>query len=330
MQRNLKYTMVALLLTNASFCFTNSAMAEINADKAQKSMPSSELQAALQPKSSPDIQQDDSDDKIVAIIDGKNITNATLNDIGNSLDPNLMRLPDQKRQAAILHLYINMLSLAKGAEQEGLDKTKDYDKMMFLSKQEVLQKLYINKVIMDSITDDDIKKRYEKEIAILPREEEVHARHIIVKTETEAKEIIKRLDKGEDFATIAKSTSTDGSSAVGGDLGYFSHGQMVEPFEKAAFALKIGTYTHQPVQTPFGWHIIKVEDKRMKKVPTLDDMHDALRNLIAVDKYNNLIKQLRSNVTVKITNADVKKRFELLDKKSNDADDADDTTDDQD
>lgn len=312
---------VLALLANLMFC--------VNGFSAEKTNPVAQLQSALQLKNIPITKLQDNK-KIVATIDGKNITIADLEEIGNNLDPNLMRLAPEKRNAAILHFYVNLLALAKGAEQKHLDKSKDYAKMMFLSKQDVLQKLYVTKVIMNSISEADIKKRYEKEIASLPREEEVHARHIIVKTEAEAKAIIARLDKGEDFAKIAKSISIDGSSAVGGDLGYFSHGQMVEPFEKAAFALKVGTYTHEPVQTPFGWHIIKVEDKRLKNLPTLDDMHDAVRNLIAIDRYNELIKQLRPNVSVKILDADIAKKFDLLDKQTHDNDDGDDSDDDQD
>lgn len=320
MQCKLKYMVVALFLANINASFINIAMAE--------TVSAPPLQAALHGSTNDNNLTDTTkNDEIVAVIAGKNITNATLNDIGNSLDPNLMRLAPDKRKAAILHLYINMLSLAKGAQDQNLDKTKEYDKMMLLAKQEVLQKLYVNSVIMNKITDDDIKNRYKTEIASLPREEEVHARHIIVKTKEDAEKIIKRLDNGEDFATIAKSISTDGSSAVGGDLGYFSHGQMVEPFEKAAFALKVGSYTHEPVQTPFGWHIIKVEDKRLKKLPSLEDMHDALRNLVAMDRYNELIKKLRSNVDVKISNANVAKEFDVLEKKANDTDDSDDDQD---
>lgn len=327
MQCKFKYTMAVLFLANINFGFINMVTAETVPVNALKSP----LQNALQAQNNElSTSNDSNNDEVIAIVNGQNITAATLNDIGNSLDPNLMHLNADKRKAAILHLYINMLALAKGAQDKALDKTEEYKKMMLLAKQEVLQKLYVNNVIMDSINEDDIKKRYKKEIASLPREEEVHARHIIVKTKEDAKAIIKRLDKGEDFSKIAKEVSTDGSSAVGGDLGYFSHGQMVEPFEKAAFALKIGTYTHEPVQTPFGWHIIKVEDKRLKKLPSLEDMHDAVRNLIAIDKYNDLIKQLRTNINVKISNANVTKEFDALDKKANDSDDADDDGDDQD
>lgn len=261
------------------------------------------------------------DKEVIAIINGHKVTREDLNALVGNLDQNIMRLSPEKRLVAALRDYVNTLAFAKGAEQDGLDKTQDFTKMMSLAKSEVLQKLFINKEIMDKITEDDIKKRYEKEISVLPREQEVHARHIIVRTKAEAEAIIKRLDAGEDFSKIAKTSSTDGSSAVGGDLGYFSKGQMVEPFEKAAFSLKVGTYTHTPVQTPFGWHIIKVEDKRMKKLPSLEDMHDALRNLIAVDRYSELLKKLRSKIDIKIPNKDIAKQLAEWDKTADNPDD---------
>ena len=105
-------------------------------------------------------------------------------------------------------------------------------------------------------------------------EEEIHARHILVATEAEAKEIKERLKKGEDFATVAKEKSKD-PSAEGGDLGFFGRGQMLKPFEDAAFALKDGEIS-DPVQTQFGWHIIKVEEKRTRPLPTFDQVKDTI------------------------------------------------------
>ncbi|WP_375705499.1 peptidylprolyl isomerase, partial [Bartonella sp. AA86SXKL] len=103
--------------------------------------------------------------------------------------------------------------------------------------------------VVDQISDADLETLYKKEVAALPKEDEVKARHILVKTKKEAEAIIKRLNKGESFEEIAKKNSTDGSAAVGGDLGYFSHGQMVKPFEDAAFGLKVGEYTKKPVES---------------------------------------------------------------------------------
>lgn len=312
------------LFLSTAICGLNAANA---ANPANAAVPAAQTAAVVPPKlsltpSEPQIKDTD----VMAIIHGKAISAHDLDVIAMNLDPNIMRLPADKRRIATLRLYISMVALAHAAEAKGLDKGENYERMMSLARNEVLQKLYINQEIMGNISDADLKARYGKEVAATPKEEEVHARHIIVKTKPEAEAIIKRLEKGENFESIAKADSTDGSAAVGGDLGYFSYGQMVAPFEKAAFALKVGTFTHTPVQTPFGWHIIKLEDKRIKKLPSFEDMHDTLRNLIASDRYKAVIGDLRSKVDIKVPNPAITKALDKFDSMSsmNDGDGEDD------
>jgi peptidyl-prolyl cis-trans isomerase C len=117
--------------------------------------------------------------------------------------------------------------------------------------------------VVDPVSDADIKARYEQEIAAVPPEEEISARHILLETEEAAKAVIAELDAGKDFAELAKEKSTGPSAAQGGDLGFFTKGRMVPEFEAAAFdALTPGEYGKEPVKTQFGWHVIKVEERR--------------------------------------------------------------------
>ncbi len=244
---------------------------------------------------------------VMAVVDGKDITAGDLDAMANDIDPGLARLPDQQRRLTVLRIYVDMKAFSDAAVKDGLEKTPEYEKRMAVMRENVLQQLYFKQSIVDKITDADIKARYDKEIANLPKEQEVHARHILVKTKEEAEAIIKRLEKGEKFEDIAKKSSTDGSAATGGDLGYFSRGQMVKPFEDAAFSLKVGEYTKKPVESPFGWHIIKVEDRREKQPPALDDVKEALRNLIARDRYREVISNLRGKMDVKYPDESVAK-----------------------
>ena len=131
------------------------------------------------------------------------------------------------------------------------------------------------------------------EIAAMPAKNEVRARHILVKTEDEAKAIIKKLEGGAKFEDLAKENSTDGSAAQGGDLGYFGEGMMVPEFEKAAFALDVGAFTKEPVKSQFGYHIIKLEDKRQQQPPAFDQVKDQVRSIIIRDKYIEMVKKLR-------------------------------------
>jgi peptidyl-prolyl cis-trans isomerase C len=129
-----------------------------------------------------------------------------------------------------------------------------------------------------------------------------------VKTKEEAEAIIKQLDGGADFQKLANEHTSDPSGKTsGGDLGSFGPGQMVPEFDKAAQALEVGAYTKEPVQTQFGWHIIKVEDKRAKQPPAYDKVKDSVRSLVVRDKYFALVKALRADAKVEIPDAALKK-----------------------
>ena len=151
-------------------------------------------------------------------------------------------------------------------------------------------------------------------MANTPPVNEVHARHILVKTKEEATAIIKQLDGGAKFEDIAKEKSSDGSAAQGGDLGWFGPGQMVPEFEKAAFALEVGAYTKEPVQTQFGWHVIKVEDKRAQQPPAFEQVKDQIRSALLRDKYFALVKSARDAAKVEISDAELKKGVDALEK----------------
>ncbi|WP_273756042.1 peptidylprolyl isomerase [Bartonella sp. MM73XJBT] len=249
---------------------------------------------------------------VMAVIDGKDITAGQLDDLALEINPSLVRFPDEQRRIMVLKAYLDMQALAKAARDKGIDKSEAYDKRMAVMRDNVLQQLYFKQTIVDQISDTDLETLYKKEIAALPKEDEVKARHILVKTKKEAEAIVKHLNKGENFEEIAKKTSTDGSAAVGGDLGYFSHGQMVKPFEDAAFGLKVGEYTKNPVESPFGWHVIKVEDRRLKQSPAFDDVKEMLRTQLIRDRYQKLIVDLRSKIDVKYPDPNVTKLMQSI------------------
>ncbi|MFZ3360471.1 MAG: peptidylprolyl isomerase, partial [Xanthobacteraceae bacterium] len=163
-----------------------------------------------------------------------------------------------------------------------------------------------NKVLMEALladtgkaalTDDAMHKVYDEAVKQMAPEEEVHARHILVATEAEAKEIEDQLKKGADFATLAKQKSKDPGAADGGDLGYFTKDQMVPEFADAAFKLDKGQIS-DPVHTQFGWHIIKVEDKRTKPTPTFDEVKPQIENFVAHKAQAEMVANLRKSATI--------------------------------
>ncbi|UTO28580.1 peptidylprolyl isomerase [Bartonella harrusi] len=299
----MKFNFIMLLLTSA--LLANTSLRVI----AQESLNSSSNDLKTLEKAS---EKTVAPSHIMAIVDGKNITAGQLDELALEINPNLARFPDEQRRIMVLKAYLDMQALAKAAISEGIDKTEAYDKRMAVMRDNVLQQLYFKQTIVDQISDTDLEALYNKEVASLPKEDEVKARHILVKTKKEAEAIIKRLSKGESFEEIAKKSSTDGSSAVGGDLGYFSHGQMVKPFEDAAFGLKVGEYTKKPVESPFGWHVIKVEDRRLKQPPVFDDVKEMLRTQLIKERYQKLIVDLRSKLDVKYPDPNVTKLMESL------------------
>jgi peptidyl-prolyl cis-trans isomerase C len=255
------------------------------------------------------------EDKLIATINGKTISEADLALAESDLDQQFARLPAEQRRAAALSAIIEIQLLAADAEAKGLDKNPEFQRRMAFLNQRALHASLIDSEVAGKITDEEIRARYDKEIAATAPANEVKARHILVKTKEEAQEVIKRLEAGEKFEDIAKEKSTDtGSGANGGDLGYFAPGQMVPEFEKAAFALELGAYTKEPVQSQFGWHVIKVEDKRAQQPPAFDQVKEQFRSLILREKYMALVKSLRDAAKVDIADPELKKAVEETEK----------------
>ncbi|KXF79383.1 peptidylprolyl isomerase [Paramesorhizobium deserti] len=240
--------------------------------------------------------------KVLATVNGQPITQGEVDQASNDLDPQFSRLPDEQRRLAALAALIDIKALATEGKAEKLDQTDEFKQRMNFLSDRALHNEYFKKEIVDKITDADVRARYDKEIAATPPQNEVRARHILVKTKEEAEAIIKKLDGGAKFEDLAKESSTDGSAANGGDLGYFGQGQMVPEFEKAAFALEPGSYTKEPVQTQFGFHVIKLEDKRTQQPPAFDQVKDQVRSIVMRERYVDLVKKLRGEL--KVTYAD--------------------------
>jgi peptidyl-prolyl cis-trans isomerase C len=255
------------------------------------------------------------EDKVIATIAGAPVTEADLTLALADLDQQFARLPEEQRRAAALSAIIEIRLLAADAQAKGLDKDTDFQRRLAFLEQRALHGEIIEKEVAAKITDDEIRARYDQQIAETPPVNEVHARHILVKTKEEADAIVKELDAGGDFQKIANEKTDDPSGKTsGGDLGWFGPGQMVPEFEKAAFALEPGAYTKEPVQSQFGWHVIKLEDKRAKQPPAFEEVKDQFRQLVLRDKYFALVKQLRAAGKVEVTDPALKTAVEEIDK----------------
>lgn len=246
----------------------------------------------------------------IARVNGEDISDNEVTVAETEFGSVIAGLPAEARRRVIVEYLIEAHLLAGAAKKDKLDATEDFSHRVNYYKLRALRDLFIEKKGKEQVTDAAAKAVYDEQVAKLPPEQEISARHILVKTEDEAKDILKQLQGGADFAELAKSKSLDtGSGASGGDLGYFSHNQMVKAFEEAAFALNKGELS-KPVQTEFGWHVIRVEDKRNRPAPAFDEVKDQINASLVQRKMQELVKDLRGSAKIEILDADVKKSMQ--------------------
>ena len=242
---------------------------------------------------------------VLATVDGTPITEAELELVVADLGQQLASLPEDQRRAAALAFLVEVRLFNAAATKAGLDKTEDFQRRTELLRQRALHTGFVEAEIADKITEDMIRARYDQEIAGTAPVNEVRARHILVESREEAVKIIAELDGGADFAELATARSKD-PSGNGGDLGYFGPGQMVGPFEEAAFALDVGAHSSEPVESQFGWHVIKVEDKRSRQPPAYEAVKEQIRALLFRDNYTALVDRLRDAAEIEVLDGDLK------------------------
>jgi peptidyl-prolyl cis-trans isomerase C len=247
------------------------------------------------------------EDKVVATINGKAITDADLAVADSEIGADMGTMaPDQKRMSLLEFLIDNQL-FAEAAEAEKLGQGPDFETRLNYLKRRALREVYFDKVIKASVSDTDARKIYDDQVKLMKPEEEVSARHILVESEDKAKELKEKVKGGGDFVALAKEHSKDpGSKDDGGNLGYFGHGQMVPQFEEVVFKLPKGDVS-DPVKTQFGWHLIKIEDKRMKQPPAFDIVKDRIVQSQLLQKAQQSAVSLRSKAKIEFVDADIKK-----------------------
>ncbi len=244
--------------------------------------------------------------QVVARVDGVELYFSDVEAAQQSLPPQAQKLPLDSIYPILLDRLVDAALIAEAGRKEHLDQDPEVQRRLKLYQDRLIQQAYIERAVKAAATEDRLKARYEVLLKEKPAREEVHASHILVKTEAEAKSVIAELDKGADFAALAKKYSTDPGGASGGDLGYFGRDDMVPEFAAAAFALPVGKYTETPVQTKFGWHVIKVEDRRNGKPPTFEEAHDEVSRLIAHDVVDAKLNELRGAAKIETFGLDGK------------------------
>ena len=244
-------------------------------------------------------------DPVIARVGGSTITMSDLDDAARNLPEQAQAIPKQTLYPMLLDRLISSEALAEEARKQGLDKQPEVKRALEHTVNQTLANALLSRDVGPSITEQAIQAAYDATYKGKPGPEEVHARHILVDSEDQAKKIIVQLKAGADFAKLAAQYSTEpGAKDRGGDLGFFKQTDMVPEFADAAFKLKPGEFTQTPVKTQFGWHVIKVEERRASPAPTLEKVHDELRDQLMQAGVKKSVAAAMQDVKVEQFNLD--------------------------
>jgi peptidyl-prolyl cis-trans isomerase C len=231
--------------------------------------------------------------KVVARVEGSPITES---DLAIAADDPALSLPgmtDQQKRDLLIGYMIDLKLGAKAAEAAKIGDTPDFARRLAYLRDKVLMDEYLDREVKKAVTPEAARKLYDETVKTMKPEDEVRARHILVESEDEAKKVEARLKAGEDFAKIAAEVSKDpGSKAEGGELGFFTKDRMVAPFAEAAFKMQKGQIS-DPVKSQFGWHVIQVEEKRQKPVPSYDEMKEQVEAYLTRKTQQDIVLVLR-------------------------------------
>ena len=235
---------------------------------------------------------------VVATVNGEEITASLVSVLLNRLPQDAREIPIENLYDQIIEDIISTKLFAEAAQADGFTDNPRLVELAARAHDQVLAEAWISNKIQKQITEDDLIKYYEELAGDTESRREVNARHILLETEDEAIALILRIDAGEAFEDLAREHSIGPSAANGGDLGYFQSHNMVPPFAEAAFALDIGAHTSAPVQTQYGWHVIKVEDNRIGEFPIFDEISSEIFNALANDAVRSISDELQANATI--------------------------------
>jgi peptidyl-prolyl cis-trans isomerase C len=245
-------------------------------------------------------------DSVAARVDGVEIRESDLAIVEEEIGANLPQMPPEARRDYLITFLTDTLLVARAAEQQGIADSAEFKRRLAFARNRLLSELLLQQEAKSALTEENLRKVYQEAVAQMSAEPEVRARHILFRVEdekdeksskeaeTKVKAVIARLKKGEDFAKLAAELTEDPSGKDnGGDLGYFTRDQMVPEFAEVAFKLDVGAIS-EPVKTQFGWHVLKVEDKRTKPVPEFEKVRDQIERFVIRRAQSEFVAKLRA------------------------------------
>ena len=239
-------------------------------------------------------------DMVVATVNGEKITLSDMEDVKQMTNPQIAALPMNAVFEPLLDNLINTQIVAQAAKEAKIQDSAEYKKTMKSLENQILMQLYLKQQAQKMQTKAKLQEMYEQYKRNNPPQEEMSAAHILLKTEKEAREVIKQLEKGADFADLANKLS-ENKGLEGGDLGYFTRELMVPEFSEAAFRMKEGEISKTPVKTQFGWHVIKAGPRRLTEVPSFEEMEKELTQMQASEAVEEIVTGLRKKAKIVTT-----------------------------
>ena len=235
---------------------------------------------------------------IVANVNKEKISLETMIHAMNELPSEIQSQPFMSYYEELLERVIDIKLIAQEGKKINLEEEPSVKAAIDFVTEKVLMQAFLSKYVQKNISEESVKASYNNYIADETSREEIKASHILLDTQNEAVEVIKMLNNGDDFAEVAKNKSTGPSGPSGGDLGWFKRGQMVPPFENAAFSLGQNEISQKPIQTQFGWHVIKVFEKRIPQAPSYENMKNNLIQDLERKIVSKKIQDLRNNALI--------------------------------
>lgn len=236
-------------------------------------------------------------DEVLVTVNGEPIRKSTFDLYVETIGRQSGQAVDEAQKPELLDNFIGMRLAAAQAEKSGITQQPNVRDQLELGRMNVIVDAALQKYLEDNpVKDEELKPEYDAQVAAMPRE--YHARHILVDDKETADAVTKELQGGADFAKLAQKRSKDSSSSSGGDLGWFTPDSMVKPFADAVATLKPGEITSAPVQSQFGWHVIKLEESRASAPPPFDDVKDRVKALVQRKKLQEYLEQLRKDAKI--------------------------------
>jgi peptidyl-prolyl cis-trans isomerase C len=240
-------------------------------------------------------------DPVVAEVDGKKFTYSEVMAAKESLPKQYQAAPEEKLFPALVNQAVDTYLINKAAQASGEAQKAEVKKAIEKATEGIVAQAYLSSKIMPIVNDASVKAKYDEVVKNFPKEKEVHLRHILVDSKETAASVIKALKNGGDFKKLATAKSKDETTAKeGGDLGFFRKSELPTELADAAFALKPGSYSEEPVKTDFGWHVLKVDEMRDAKPPKFEDIQGELKQLMAQEAIVALVKDLRAQAKVNL------------------------------